>query len=71
MLDMAASNAASGNGRQSASPVESRETSALHLDVLRDLKRINAHLTAAADPVLGRTGELLPSRRRLDTQIED
>jgi phosphate:Na+ symporter len=49
-----------------AGRVESRETSALHLDVLRDLKRINAHLTATADPVLDRTGELLSSRLRLD-----
>jgi phosphate:Na+ symporter len=48
-----------------AGRVESRETSALHLDVLRDLKRINGHLTAAADPVLDRLGELLPSRLRL------
>jgi phosphate:Na+ symporter len=47
-----------------AGRVESRETSALHIDVLRDLKRINAHLTAAADPVLDRIGELLPSRLR-------
>ena len=50
-----------------AGRVESRETSALHLDVLRDLKRINAHLTAAADPVLDRIGELLPSRLRQAT----
>jgi phosphate:Na+ symporter len=49
-----------------AGRVESRETSAMHLDVLRDLKRINTHLTAAADPVLDRTGELLSSRLRLD-----
>jgi phosphate:Na+ symporter len=35
--------------RLRAGRVESRETSALHLDVLRDLKRINGHLTAAAD----------------------
>jgi phosphate:Na+ symporter len=49
-----------------AGRVESRETSALHLDVLRDLKRINGHLTAAADRVLDRLGELLPSRLRLD-----
>ena len=47
-----------------AGRVESVETSALHLDVLRDLKRINAHLTAAADSVLDRIGELLPSRLR-------
>jgi phosphate:Na+ symporter len=50
-----------------AGRVESRETSTLHLDVLRDLKRINAHLTAAADPVLDRIGELLPSRLRQET----
>jgi phosphate:Na+ symporter len=52
--------------RLRAGRIESRETSALHLDVLRDLKRINGHLTAAADPVLDRLGELLPSRLRLD-----
>jgi len=53
-----------------AGRVESRETSALHLDVLRDLRRINAHLTAAADPVLDRAGELLPSRLRRETAEE-
>jgi phosphate:Na+ symporter len=53
-----------------AGRVESRETSALHLDVLRDLKRINAHLTAAADPVLDRIGELLPSRLRQEANEE-
>ena len=53
-----------------AGRVESRETSALHLDVLRDLKRINAHLTAAADPVLDRAGELLPSRLRREPADE-
>ena len=47
-----------------AGRIESLETSALHLDVLRDLKRINAHLAAAAYPVLDRRGELLPSRLR-------
>ncbi len=50
--------------RVRAGRVESVETSALHLDVLRDLKRINAHLTAAGDSVLDRMGELLPSRLR-------
>jgi len=52
-----------------AGRVESRETSALHLDVLRDLKRINAHLVATADPVLDRAGELLPSRLRQDASV--
>ncbi len=41
------------------------ETSALHLDTLRDLKRVNAHLVAAAAyPVLESKGDLLPSRLR-------
>jgi phosphate:Na+ symporter len=43
----------------------SAETSALHLDALRDLKRVNAHLVAAAAyPVLEGKGELLASRLR-------
>lgn len=43
------------------------ELSALHLDLLRDLKRINAHLVAAAAyPVLQDQGELLSSRLRDD-----
>jgi phosphate:Na+ symporter len=47
-----------------AGRVESRETSSLHLDVLRDMKRINSHIAAAAYPVLDRQGELLRSRLR-------
>jgi phosphate:Na+ symporter len=54
-----------------AGRVESVETSALHLDVLRDLKRINAHIAAAAYPVLEKLGELLPSRLRRDGDAED
>jgi phosphate:Na+ symporter len=42
--------------------VESIVTSAIHLDVLRDFKRINSHLTSVAYPVLERAGELRPSR---------
>jgi phosphate:Na+ symporter len=43
--------------------METALTSALHLDLLRDMKLVNAHLVAAAAyPVLERTGELLPSR---------
>jgi phosphate:Na+ symporter len=53
-----------------AGRVESVETSALHLDVLRDLKRINAHMASAAYPVLEKLGELLPSRLRRDAEIE-
>lgn len=44
---------------------DSAEAGALHLDVLRDLKQVNAHLVAAAAyPVLKSQGELLPSRLR-------
>lgn len=51
--------------RMRAGRVETIETDALHLDILRDLRRINAHLvSAAAEPVLQREGELLPSRLR-------
>jgi phosphate:Na+ symporter len=43
--------------------IDSAQTSALHLDLLRDLKLINSHIVAAAAyPVLERTGALLPSR---------
>ena len=46
---------------------ETAETSALHLDILRDLKAVNSHLVAAAAyPVLERKGELLSSRLRPD-----
>jgi len=43
---------------------ESIETSSLHLDILRDLKRIHSHICAAAYPVLEAAGELQPSRLR-------
>ena len=40
----------------------SLETSSLHLDILRDLKRIYSHVCSVAYPVLESTGELQPSR---------
>ncbi|UXU75862.1 MULTISPECIES: Na/Pi cotransporter family protein [unclassified Paracoccus (in: a-proteobacteria)] len=43
---------------------ESRETSSLHLDVLRDLKRINAHAVSVAHPILDEEGLLIESRLR-------
>lgn len=42
---------------------ESIETSALHMDYLRDLKRIHSHIVAVAYPVLERAGELDSARR--------
>jgi phosphate:Na+ symporter len=51
--------------RLRAGRIDTAETSALHLDALRDLKGVNTHLVAAAAyPVLERSGELLPSRLR-------
>ncbi len=52
-------------GRLRAGRVATTETSTLHLDLLRDLKRVNTHLVAAAAyPVLKEHGELLPNRLR-------
>lgn len=42
--------------------VESMETSALHLDIVRDLKRIAAHIASVAYPVLDKNGMLRRSR---------
>jgi phosphate:Na+ symporter len=45
--------------------IDTTETSALHLDALRDLKNVNTHIVAAAAyPVLESKGDLLPSRLR-------
>jgi phosphate:Na+ symporter len=41
---------------------ESIETTSLHLDVLRDLRRIHSHICSVAYPVLDAAGEL-PARR--------
>ncbi|WP_420565131.1 Na/Pi cotransporter family protein [Thalassobaculum sp.] len=41
---------------------ESLGSSSLHLDVLRDLKRINSHITSVAYPILESTGQIAESR---------
>ena len=41
------------------------ETSALHLDLISDLKRINSHLCSVAYPILESAGALAPSRLTL------
>lgn len=43
---------------------ESIQTSSLHLDILRDLKRIHAHIAAVAHPILDQSGLLIESRIR-------
>ena len=50
--------------------LESIETSSLHLDVLRDLKRINSHLTSVAYPILDNAGELRQSRLQTQGRAE-
>lgn len=51
---------------------ESLVTSGIHLDVIRDFKRINSHLTSVAYPVLERAGELRTSRltKKAEKQIK-
>ena len=41
---------------------ESMETSSIHLDVIRDLKRVNGHLISVAYPILEAAGELSNTR---------
>ncbi|WCK80121.1 Na/Pi cotransporter family protein (plasmid) [Agrobacterium fabrum] len=43
---------------------DSLQTSSLHLDVLRDLKRINAHIISVAHPIMDESGLLIESRLR-------
>lgn len=49
--------------------VESIETSALHLDILRDYKRICSHLTSVAYPILHVAGELQQSRLKTPKSV--
>ena len=58
-----------GAGRHSQSPAtpargspQSIETSTLHLDIARDLKRIAAHIASVAYPILEQGGALRRSR---------
>jgi phosphate:Na+ symporter len=44
--------------------VQSLQTSSLHLDMLRDLKRVNAHIASVAYPILEESGLLSESRLR-------
>jgi phosphate:Na+ symporter len=49
-------------GRLQEGRPESIETSSVHLDVLRDLRRIHSHLCSVAYPVLEASGELYALR---------
>jgi phosphate:Na+ symporter len=50
--------------RLRAGRADSQQTSSLHLDMLRDLKRINAHIVSVAHPILDDSGLLIESRLR-------
>ncbi|WOF43287.1 hypothetical protein KNJ79_19635 [Sphingopyxis indica] len=53
-------------GRLRSGNIESSESSALHLDALRDLKRVSSHLIeASAYPILKQKGDLLPTRLKV------
>ena len=43
---------------------DSLQTSSLHLNILRDLKRVNAHAIAVAHPIVDESGLLIESRLR-------
>ena len=45
--------------------LQSVETSALHLDIIRDMKRVNSHICAVAYPILEQAGILHSSRLRI------
>jgi phosphate:Na+ symporter len=51
-------------GRLADQTVQSLETSSLHLDLMRDLKRINSHFCSVAYPILESAGVLSESRIR-------
>ncbi|MDO9434029.1 Na/Pi cotransporter family protein [Hydrogenophaga sp.] len=50
--------------RLSGMTANSIDTSALHLDLISDLKRINSHICSIAYPILDSAGVLAPSRLR-------
>ncbi|MFV0334379.1 MAG: Na/Pi cotransporter family protein [Tropicimonas sp.] len=52
--------------RLRAGTAASHETSSLHLDILRDLKRLNAHIASVAHPILDEEGLLIESRLRAE-----
>jgi len=55
--------------RLRAGTLASIETSSLHMDVIRDLKRIFAHLTSVAYPILEAGGEISTSRLRTKDEV--
>jgi phosphate:Na+ symporter len=50
--------------------VESLETSSLHIDILRDFKRIHSHICSTAYPALEAAGELNKTRLKAPVGVE-
>lgn len=50
---------------------QSIETSSLHIDITRDLKRITAHIASVAYPILERTGSIRRTRLVGEEQAPD
>ena len=71
MRDLEISVAESHFDRLRAGRPETIQTTGLHLDIIRDLKRINGHLTAVAYPILEAAGELTDSRLRKGKRASD
>ncbi len=65
--DMEREYAAAHLQRLSGMSMLSMDTSALHLDMISDLKRINSHICSIAYPILDSAGVLAPSRLRAPT----
>ena len=58
-------------GRLRDGTLASIETTALHLDIIRDLKRINAHITSVAYPILEATGAISESRLKMVAPLDN
>lgn len=66
-----AESADSHMNRMRSGRIETLESSAIHLDMLRDLKRVNAHLASVAYPILEGMGALEESRVRIAVSVPD
>ena len=57
--------------RLAENSMQSLETSALHIDLISDLKRINSHICAIAYPILEQAGALSPTRLKQGVRFEE
>ena len=57
--------------RLSDNTAQSMDTSALHIDLISDLKRINSHICSIAYPILDSAGALAPNRLRKSVLMDD